>query len=75
MAKIANIQETLGSFPSDASTRGSFSKLKPLRKKKFTGGKKSREMWLTLGERNTAFFHTSTLARKRRNRITGLENE
>lgn len=30
---------------------------------------KSREKWVALGDRNTSFFHTSTIIRRRRNRI------
>lgn len=33
--------------------------------------KKSREKWINQGDRNTSFFHFSTIVRKRRNKIEG----
>lgn len=36
---------------------------------------KSRERWITLGDRNTKFFHTSTLIRRNRNKIKCLMDE
>ncbi|KAG7579386.1 Ribonuclease H domain [Arabidopsis thaliana x Arabidopsis arenosa] len=36
---------------------------------------KSREKWIVLGERNTKFFHTSTIIRRRRNRIEMLRDD
>ncbi|KAL8151704.1 hypothetical protein V2J09_021512, partial [Rumex salicifolius] len=35
----------------------------------------SREKWIVLGDRNTAFFHTSTVIRRRRNRIEMLRDD
>ncbi|KAH9725610.1 putative ribonuclease H protein [Citrus sinensis] len=35
---------------------------------------KSRKEWLIQGDRNTAYFHQKTLARRRRNRITTIQN-
>ena len=35
---------------------------------------KSRSNWVNLGDRNTRFFHLSTLARRRRNRILTLKD-
>ena len=35
---------------------------------------KSREKWIELGDRNTTYFHTSTIIRRRRNRIEMLKN-
>ncbi|XP_068309652.1 uncharacterized protein [Pyrus communis] len=35
---------------------------------------KSRLMWLQEGDRNTNFFHLTTIVRRRRNRIEGLIN-
>ena len=36
---------------------------------------KSRINWMILGDRNTSFFHVSTLARRKRNLITAIKNE
>ncbi|KAG7585751.1 Pentatricopeptide repeat [Arabidopsis thaliana x Arabidopsis arenosa] len=36
---------------------------------------KSREKLIALGDRNTSFFHTSTIIRRRRNRIEMLKND
>lgn len=36
---------------------------------------RSRQLWLTLGDSNSGFFHAVTKARKARNRLTVLENE
>lgn len=33
---------------------------------------KSSEKWVKFGNKNTKFFHTQTVIRRRRNRITGL---
>lgn len=35
---------------------------------------KSRTNWTIFGERNTKYFHMSTLARRSKNRITSIEN-
>lgn len=36
--------------------------------------KKSREKWVHDGDRNTKFFHLTTMVRRRRNKIDGLFN-
>ncbi|KAG7591715.1 Zinc finger CCHC-type [Arabidopsis thaliana x Arabidopsis arenosa] len=36
---------------------------------------KSREKWIALGDRNTKYFHTSTIIRRSRNRVEMLKNE
>ena len=35
---------------------------------------KSRLNWMVLGDRNTSFFHVSTIVQRRRNRISCLKN-
>ena len=35
---------------------------------------KSRVNWLVQGDRNTAFFHVSTLVRRKRNQIMAIKN-
>ena len=36
---------------------------------------KSRELWLKLGDRNTKFFHLSTIIRRKRNNIDAIKDE
>ncbi|KAJ7982509.1 Ribonuclease H [Quillaja saponaria] len=36
---------------------------------------KSRERWVKLGDRNTQYFHTSTLFRRKRNKIEALKDD
>lgn len=36
---------------------------------------KSKEAWAKFGDRNTKFFHTTTLIRRQRNKVTGLLKE
>ena len=36
---------------------------------------KSRINWMVMGDRNTAFYHVSTIARRKRNLITTIKNE
>lgn len=36
---------------------------------------KSRVNWTIFGERNTSYFHLSTLARRSKNRITNIMND
>lgn len=36
---------------------------------------KSREKWLEFGDRNTKYFHTSTIIRRKSNRIEALKND
>lgn len=36
---------------------------------------KSRINWLSLGDKNNSFFHTSTLIRRRKNKVCSLELE
>lgn len=35
---------------------------------------RSRQLWLSLGDRNTGYFHASTRARRVKNNITVLED-
>ena len=36
---------------------------------------RSRQLWFTLGDKNTGFFHASTRGRRARNRLTVLETD
>ena len=36
---------------------------------------KSKELWLKLGDKNSKFFHLSTIIHRRRNNIDAIKNE
>ncbi|CAN1120648.1 hypothetical protein LINPERHAP2_LOCUS323, partial [Linum perenne] len=38
-------------------------------------GQRAKVNWLNLGDRNTKFFHASTMLRQQRNNITKLKSE
>lgn len=68
----------------DARTTVGLLRLKSMLKKEWTNVllqeellwmQKSREHWLGFGEKNTKFFHTLTLVRRRRNKIEMLKDE
>jgi hypothetical protein len=48
---------------------------KILSQEEMLGYQKSRENWVKYGNRNTKFFHTQTIIRRRRNKISGLNVE
>ena len=78
LARLNGIQCALASNPSDSLSRLE----KALREDYFNVLKieedfwalKSRVGWVVEGDRNTKFFHTSTLVRKRFNKIVRLRN-
>lgn len=43
-----------------------------LKQKELLWYQKFREKWVKLGDRNTKFFHTQTIVRRRRNKIQGM---
>lgn len=46
-----------------------------LEKEEIVWFQKSREKWVAHGDRNTKFFHTSTIIRRRRNRVDMLKDD
>lgn len=75
---IKGIQDLLEVTQSDALLNQEESLLKELdvvlEQEEILWFQKSREKWIELGDRNTKYFHTSTIIRRRRNRIEMLKN-
>lgn len=76
MKEIAEVQELIESGPSDNFLARKEELLKErdifLEQEEMVWFQKSREKWIPLGDRNTRFFHTSTIIRRRKNRIEML---
>lgn len=79
MEEIQLVQDILENNQSDDLLRKEEELLKEfevvLEQEELIWFQKSREKWIVLGERNTTFFHTSTMIRRRRNRIEMLKND
>lgn len=75
--EIKRIQDQLDSTPTDDLLEKEKSLLKEfdviLKQEEMNWYQKSREKLLAAGDRNTIFFHTSTIIRRRRNRIEMLK--
>ncbi|CAB4268374.1 unnamed protein product [Prunus armeniaca] len=69
----AEYQKTV--FDSSTVKELEFKLLSALKEEEIYWKLKSRVQWLTEGDKNTKFFHTTTLARRRRNLMKGLEDE
>ena len=75
-ARISGIQRSLENWDSlellrlDLDLRREYDEV--LAQKELLWYQKSQENWFQLGDRNTKFFHTQTLVRRKRNKIHGL---
>lgn len=77
LVEIKTVQDSLEVTPTDALLEREELLLKEfdsvLEQEELIWLQKSREKWFELGDRNTSFFHTSTVIRRRRNRIEMLK--
>lgn len=77
--KIKNIQDLLDVCQTDTLLQEECVLVKELEmvleQEEVLWYQKSREKWIAHGDRNTSFFHTSTIIRRRRNRIEMLKND
>lgn len=79
LARLAGIQRKLSFKPLDflinleRSLRGQYQEL--LKNEREFWLLTSRTDWILEGERNTRFFHASTVINRRKNKISGLKNE
>ena len=78
MGEIKAIQDLLDQRHDDALLKKEEELLKEfecvLEQEEMLWFQKSREKWIDLGDRNTKFFHTSTVVRRSRNRVDMLKN-
>lgn len=78
MEKIKGVQDRLDTLPTDTLLVEEEELIKEfelvLQQEEVLWYQKSREKWIALGERNTKYFHTSTIIRRRRNRIEALKD-
>ncbi|KAG7579199.1 hypothetical protein ISN45_Aa03g033600 [Arabidopsis thaliana x Arabidopsis arenosa] len=79
LAEITSIHEELDQYQTDALLEKEDQLIKELEtvleQEETIWFQKSREKWIALGERNISFFHTSTVIRRRKNRIEALKND
>lgn len=79
LADIKKVQDDLEVSPTDALLEKEDELLKAfevvLEQEEILWFQKSREKMIALGDRNTKYFHTSTVIRRRRNRIEMLKND
>lgn len=78
-ARLAGVQRVLSQFTSTAMLKLE-QRLKRqweevLTQEEILWHQKSRVQWLQAGDRNTQFFHLSTLIRRRRNKVEAIQNE
>ena len=78
MARINGIQKAIASKPSSFLLKLEVDLLRDLdlilNQEEELWALKSRVNWLVQGDRNTAFFHVSTLVRRKRNQIMAIKN-
>ena len=78
LARISGAQKALASYPSSSlislekSLRAEFNSI--LKLEEDFWALKARVSWVVEGDRNTKFFHTSTIVRRRFNQISRLRN-
>ena len=78
MVRLKGIQESLATNPNnylvnlEKNLRVKFSKVAKLERE--SQAMKSRILWLVEGDRNEAFYHTSTLVHRRRNQISCMKD-
>ncbi|KAG7579838.1 Ribonuclease H domain [Arabidopsis thaliana x Arabidopsis arenosa] len=79
MQEITDVQDLLDQSQTDTLLAKESELLKEfdlvLEQEEILWFQKSREKWIVLGERNTKYFHTSTIIRRRRNRIEALKDD
>ena len=79
MLEIKAVQDMLDVSQSDDLLRKEDESLKAfdvvLKQEELVWFQKFREKWINDGDRNTSFFHTSTIIRRRHNRIEKLRND
>ena len=79
MLEIKAVQDMLDVSQSDDLLRKEDESLKAfdvvLEQEELVWFQKSREKWINDGDRNTSFFHTSMIIRRRHNRIEKLQND
>ena len=79
MARLNGVQRAMANQPSSSLVLLENHLLKELEvvleHEKDLWALKSRINWMILGDRNTSFYHVSTLAHRKRNNITVIKNE
>ena len=77
--EIKGVQELIEQNPTDELLEKEGELLKEfervLEQEELIWFQKSREKWVAHGERNTKFFHMSTIIRRRRNRVEALKKD
>ena len=79
LCEIKEVQEALERNPSDALLLREETLHKEfdvvLEQEEVLWYQKSREKWIVLGDRNTNYYHTTTIVRRKRNRIEMLKDD
>uniref|UniRef100_A0A2N9IMG3 CCHC-type domain-containing protein n=1 Tax=Fagus sylvatica TaxID=28930 RepID=A0A2N9IMG3_FAGSY len=73
ITKIQNLDPTQENLALEASLSTELNEW--LEREELKWRQKSRELWLKEGDRNSKFFHLSTIVRRRRNQITEIQLE
>ncbi len=71
--KIQNLDPTQENLALETSLSAELNEW--LEREELKWRQKSRELWLKEGDRNSKFFHLSTIVRRRRNQITEIQLE